>query len=67
MTWIDDATRATTRAELEHAWWAGGAMGQREARDSVWFVALAARLSDVDAAAMNVVIKQLGGESFVAM
>lgn len=63
MTWVDDAVLATSRAELEHAWWAAGATGERTDHDVRWFTALAARLSDVDAAAMNVVIKQLGART----
>lgn len=64
MTWIDDAVRATTRGELEAAWQRARREGDWNAeRDASWCAALVRRFDDVDAVAMNELIKQLGVES----
>lgn len=66
MAWMDDAVRASTRAELEEAWRQAVAAGTWRPTDQPWMAALARRLADVDVVAMNELTKQLGAKEDVA-
>lgn len=58
--WLAQAVAARTLAELRGVASAARAAGALTPRDQAWCRALAAHLSDVDAAAMRVVAAELG-------